>query len=195
MSLVTTSLAYAIVVAFAPVASTAAFQLTLVPTAGRCGGAAAITPRAAPLAGGARTRSPLLAASAGVGGASAVGGRLATLLRAARTVGTVAVLFLASGIAEIGGGWLVWRAVREGAPWWWAAFGAVALVVYGFIPCLQPFDSFGRLYAAYGGVFIAMSFGWGQLFDGMVCDRGDIIGSAVALAGVAIVLFWPRGPS
>ena len=90
---------------------------------------------------------PRLAVSAG--GASP-GGRLAALLRALRSAGTVSGLFFAAGLAEIGGGWLVWKAVREGAPRWWAACGGLVLAAYGFIPCLQPIDDFGRLYAAYG---------------------------------------------
>ena len=134
-------------------------------------------------------RRPCLAVSAG--GASP-GGRLAALLRALRSAGTVSGLFLAAGLAEISGGWLVWKAVREGAPRWWAACGALVLAAYGFIPCLQPIDDFGRLYAAYGGIFIGMSFAWARVVDGMALDRGDVIGSAVALIGVAIVLLWPR---
>ena len=82
--------------------------------------------------------------------------------------------------------------VREGAPRWWAACGALVLAAYGFIPCLQPIDDFGRLYAAYGGIFIGMSFAWARVVDGTALDRGDVIGSAVALIGVAIVLLWPR---
>ena len=156
-------------------------------------------------------RRPCLAVSAG--GASP-GGRLAALLRALRSAGTVSGLFFAAGLAEIGGGWLVWKAVREGAPRWWAAGGALVLAAYGFIPCLQPIDDFGRLYAAYGadaespvscgyvrsvlvdgragGIFIGMSFAWARVVDGMALDKGDVIGSAVALIGVAIVLLWPR---
>ena len=156
-------------------------------------------------------RRPCLAVSAG--GASP-GGRLAALLRALRSAGTISGLFFAAGLAEIGGGWLVWKAVREGAPRWWAACGALVLAAYGFIPCLQPIDDFGRLYAAYGadaespvsrgyvrsvlvdgragGIFIGMSFAWARVVDGMALDRGDVIGSAVALVGVAIVLLWPR---
>ena len=92
-------------------------------------------------------RRPCLAVSAG--GASP-GGRLAALLRALRSTGTISGLFVAAGLAEIGGGWLVWKPVREGAPRWWAACGGLVLAAYGFIPCLQPIDDFGRLYAAYG---------------------------------------------
>ena len=111
----------------------------------------------------------------------------------ATTAAVIAVLFLLTGLAEIGGGWLVWQAVREGKPWWWALLGSLTLVVYGFIPTLQPLTDFGRLYAVYGGLFIAMSYIWGVRFDGLKTDRGDVIGSIVALVGVGIALLWPRG--
>ena len=104
----------------------------------------------------------------------------------------VSLLFFVAGLAEIGGGWLVWQAIRDNKPLSWALWGAAVLVLYGFIPTLQPIDDFGRLYAVYGGVFIGMSFAWGAVFDGIVPDRGDVIGSIVALLGVALVLFWPR---
>lgn len=90
------------------------------------------------------------------------------------TVGQVFLslgLFVLAGIAEVGGGWLVWGAVRESKPWWCAVLGSVVLVGYGFIPTLQPSDSFGRVYAVYGGFFIALSYTWGWIFDG---DKPDV---------------------
>ena len=104
----------------------------------------------------------------------------------------VFVLFIAAGLAEIGGGWLVWQAAREGKPWWWAAVGSFVLVAYGFIPTLQPLNDFGRLYAVYGGIFIGLCYAWARQVDGMRIDSGDIIGSAVAVGGACITLFWPR---
>jgi small multidrug resistance family-3 protein len=82
--------------------------------------------------------------------------------------------------------------VREGRPRWWGALGSLTLIVYGFIPCLQPLPDFGRLYAVYGGVFICMAFGWARVFDGLKPDLGDVIGSSVAVLGALITLFWPR---
>ncbi|MDO8472781.1 MAG: YnfA family protein, partial [Dehalococcoidia bacterium] len=67
-----------------------------------------------------------------------------------------------------------------------------ALILYGFIPTLQP-ANFGRVYAAYGGIFIVMAVLWGWLVDKMVPDRFDVIGGLVALAGVFIIMYWPRG--
>ena len=104
----------------------------------------------------------------------------------------VALLFLLAGLAEIGGGWLVWKTVRESKPWWWALIGSLVLIAYGFVPTIQPLSDFGRLYAVYGGIFIALSYGWGVIFDGMHVDWGDLIGSFLAVAGVCVALFWPR---
>ncbi|KAK9826196.1 hypothetical protein WJX81_006740 [Elliptochloris bilobata] len=103
------------------------------------------------------------------------------------------VLFVVAGLAEIGGGWLVWQAVREGRPWWWAfPCGACVLVAYGFIPTVQPTADFGRIYAVYGGFFILLSYFWGWAVDQVRPDVGDWVGAGVALAGVAIAWFWPR---
>jgi len=83
------------------------------------------------------------------------------------------VLFLVAGGAEIGGGWLVWQAVREGRPWWFAfPLGAAVLVAYGFIPTAQPTADFGRVYAIYGGFFIILSYLWGWAVDGVRPDLG-----------------------
>jgi len=81
-------------------------------------------------------------------------------------------LFIVAGFAEVGGGWLVWQAIREGRPWWWAVIGSLVLILYGFVPTLQPVSDFGRIYAVYGGFFILLCYGWGWLLDGMKPDAG-----------------------
>jgi small multidrug resistance family-3 protein len=65
------------------------------------------------------------------------------------TVAIVVALFVAAGLFEIGGGWLIWQHQREEKPWWYALLGAIALVLYGFVPTWQPLDAgnFGRVYA------------------------------------------------
>ena len=98
--------------------------------------------------------------------------------------------FLAAGLCEIGGGYLVWLTLRESKSVWLAVVGAVILILYGVIPTLQP-ANFGRVYAAYGGVFIVLSILWGWRVDKVVPDRFDITGGIVALAGVFIVMNWP----
>jgi small multidrug resistance family-3 protein len=106
------------------------------------------------------------------------------------TLQTIA-LYILAGLAEIGGGWLVWQALREGRTWVLALAGGAVLVIYGVIPTLQSERAFGRVYAAYGGVFIVLSILWGWRVDGWQPDRFDVIGGAVALVGVAIIL-WGR---
>jgi small multidrug resistance family-3 protein len=101
-------------------------------------------------------------------------------------------LFGVAAVAEIGGAWLVWQAVRAGKPWWLAALGGVALVGYGFVATLQPDPHFGRILAAYGGVFVAGSLAWGIVFDGFRPDRFDLIGATVCLVGVGVIMYAPR---
>ena len=102
------------------------------------------------------------------------------------------LLFVLAAAAEIGGAWLIWQAVREGRPWWWAGLGIVALGAYGFVATLQPDPNFGRILAAYGGVFVAGSLAWGGLADGLRPGRWDLLGSAVCVVGVALIMFVPR---
>ena len=64
-------------------------------------------------------------------------------------------LFVLAALLEIGGAWLVWQGVREHRGWVWVGAGVVALGLYGFVATLQPDAHFGRILAAYGGVFIA----------------------------------------
>ena len=111
---------------------------------------------------------------------------------AASTVVRSVILVLVAGLAEIGGGYLVWRAVRNGASMWVALAGAALLVAYGVIPTLQP-SAFGRTYAAYGGVFIVLSLLWGWAVDHVRPDVPDVVGAVVCLAGVAVIMYWPRG--
>ncbi len=99
--------------------------------------------------------------------------------------------FILAGLFEIGGGYLVWLWLREGKPVWYAIIGAVILVLYGVVPTLQP-AHFGRVYAAYGGVFIVMALLWGWKVDAVAPDRYDIIGGIMALTGVVIMMYWPR---
>jgi small multidrug resistance family-3 protein len=102
------------------------------------------------------------------------------------------IYFAAAGLCEIGGGYLVWLWIREHKPIWFGVFGAAILILYGVIPTLQP-ANFGRVYAAYGGVFVVLSILWGWRIDKIAPDRFDLIGGAVALAGVCIIMYWPRG--
>ncbi|MBR8836620.1 MAG: YnfA family protein [Stigonema ocellatum SAG 48.90 = DSM 106950] len=99
--------------------------------------------------------------------------------------------FMWAGLFEIGGGYLVWLWLREGKSIWWGVLGGIALAVYGAIATLQP-ANFGRVYAAYGGVFIAMAMVWGWKVDGIPPDRYDLIGVCLGLISVLIIMFFPR---
>ena len=115
-------------------------------------------------------------------------------------------IFILAGLAEIMGGWLVWATIKgvrdsEGnitkKPWYFAFIGSLVLVLYGYIPCLQPSaaaDGFGRIYAAYGGYFIVLSFllAWALEGESAKPDIGDIVGGAISLVGVLLIMFWPR---
>ncbi|WP_226346025.1 YnfA family protein [Agilicoccus flavus] len=102
------------------------------------------------------------------------------------------VLFALAALAEIGGAWLVWQGVREHRGLLWVGAGVVALGLYGFVATLQPDANFGRILAAYGGVFVAGSLLWGMVVDGFRPDRWDVTGALVCLAGVAVIMYAPR---
>lgn len=96
--------------------------------------------------------------------------------------------FLLAGLCEIGGGYLVWLWLRSGRPWWVGLVGAAVMVLYAVIPTLQPEANFGRVYAAYGGVFVVLSVLWGWGVDRQVPDRWDLIGGLACLVGVWIIM-------
>ncbi|WP_191984202.1 YnfA family protein [Amycolatopsis eburnea] len=102
------------------------------------------------------------------------------------------LLFLAAAICEIGGAWLIWQGIREHRGWLWIGGGLLALGLYGFVATLQPDAHFGRILAAYGGVFVAGSLAWGMVADGYRPDRYDVIGALLCLAGVAVIMYAPR---
>ncbi|HVK25662.1 MAG TPA: YnfA family protein [Actinokineospora sp.] len=101
-------------------------------------------------------------------------------------------LFVLAAITEIGGAWLVWQGVREQRGWVWIVGGVLSLGAYGFVATLQPDTHFGRVLAAYGGVFVAGSLAWAIVMDGLRPDRWDIIGAAVCLVGVSVIMYAPR---
>jgi small multidrug resistance family-3 protein len=101
-------------------------------------------------------------------------------------------LFLVAAVAEIGGAYLMWQAVKEGRGLLFALAGAAGLTGYGAVAALQPDANFGRVLAAYGGVFIIGSLLWGMIFDGFRPDRFDLAGAAVCLLGVGVIMYGPR---
>lgn len=107
------------------------------------------------------------------------------------TVRSIA-LFAVAAVAEIGGAYLVWIGLRQDRGILLAALGGVLLVTYGIVASFQSDPNFGRVLAAYGGVFIAGSLLWGVIFDGFRPDRFDLIGAGVCLVGVAVIMYPPR---
>lgn len=104
------------------------------------------------------------------------------------TVRSIA-LFLAAALAEIGGAYLVWIGLREHRGALFVGLGALALALYGVVATFQPSPEFGRVLAAYGGVFIVGSLLWGVALDGFRPDRSDIAGAGICLVGVAVIMY------
>lgn len=104
----------------------------------------------------------------------------------------VIVLFIVAGLAEIGGGYLIWLWLRESKPAYLGILGGLSLALYGVIATFQSFPTFGRVYAAYGGVFIVLSVLWGWGIDKKTPDLYDWVGASICLIGVSVMLFIPR---
>lgn len=102
------------------------------------------------------------------------------------------LLFAIAAVAEIGGAWLIWQGVREHRGALWVGAGIVALGLYGFVATMQPDAHFGRILAAYGGIFVAGSLAWGVVVDRFQPDRWDITGATICLLGVAVIMYAPR---
>ncbi|MEV8638004.1 YnfA family protein [Streptosporangium sp. NPDC051023] len=109
------------------------------------------------------------------------------------TIARSLLLFVVAALAEIGGAWLVWQGVREQRGLLWVGAGFVALGLYGLVATFQPDAHFGRILAAYGGVFVAGSLIWGMVVDKFQPDRWDVIGAAICLLGVLVIMYVPRG--
>ena len=103
---------------------------------------------------------------------------------------TLGIFFLAA-LLEIGGGYLVWKWLRDHKGKILGFVGAIVLFTYGVVMTLQP-ENFGKVYATYGGIFVVASIIWGYWIDKKKPDRFEIIGSMVVLIGVAIMFYLPR---
>ncbi len=113
---------------------------------------------------------------------------IALVMALARSV----ILFLVAAVAEIGGAWLVWQGVREHKGGLWIGGGVIALGLYGLVATLQPDANFGRILAAYGGIFVVGSLAWGMVVDKFKPDRWDAIGALICVVGVALIMYGPR---
>lgn len=101
------------------------------------------------------------------------------------------LIFLFTGLFEIGGGYLVWIWLRNDKPILYGLVGISLLAMYGAVATIQP-STFGRTYAAYGGIFIFLAIMWAWLVDGVVPDRYDLLGGLIAILGACIIFFAPR---
>jgi len=104
----------------------------------------------------------------------------------------IGVLFVVAGLCEIGGGYLVWGWMRDTKPLAWAFIGGLVLAAYGVVAAMQPISEFGRVYAAYGGIFIALALLWGVVVDGFEPDRYDLLGAFICIVGVVVMVAPPR---
>jgi small multidrug resistance family-3 protein len=93
---------------------------------------------------------------------------------------------------ELAGAYLVWIGLRDDKGLLVTTLGVLALGLYGVVATLQPENEFGRVLAAYGGVFIVGSIAWGMAFDSFRPDRYDLFGAAICLVGVAVIMYAPR---
>lgn len=101
------------------------------------------------------------------------------------------LLFSLAALSEVGGAYLVWQWARAGRSILFALGGAALLLAYALAQTTQPF-SFGRAFAAYGGVFITVVLLWGWLVDRRAPDRWDLAGVTICLIGAAVMLWMPR---
>lgn len=99
--------------------------------------------------------------------------------------------FVLAATAEISGAYLVWQWIRNGQSVLFALVGAALLFAYAGLQTMQQF-TFGRAFAGYGGVFIAMAMLWGWWIDGRTPDAWDWVGLGICIVGVSIILWMPR---
>ncbi|MGZ3157863.1 MAG: YnfA family protein [Burkholderiaceae bacterium] len=106
------------------------------------------------------------------------------------TVQTI-LLFTMTALAEITGCYLPYRWLRQGGSIWLLIPAALSLAVFVWLLSLQP-SAAGRVYAAYGSVYVAVALGWLWVVDGVRPSMWDVLGVAVTLVGMAIILVAPR---
>lgn len=109
-----------------------------------------------------------------------------------RALATILALYLLTAAAEIGGCYLFLLFARRPARWWALPLSLVTLTAFAWLLTLHPAAS-GRVYAAYGGVYIAAALAWLWCVDGVRPDRWDLLGGATCVAGMLVIYFGPRG--
>jgi len=100
-------------------------------------------------------------------------------------------LFVLASLLKIGCGYLIWEWLRQKKKLGFGLIGGIVLFIYGVVPTLQH-SNFGRVYAAYGGIFVVMAMIWGLIIDKNRPDRFEIVGGAVVLLGALVIFYAPR---
>jgi small multidrug resistance family-3 protein len=101
------------------------------------------------------------------------------------------VLFVLTALAEIIGCYLPYLWLRQGKSPWLLVPAAISLAAFAWLLTLHP-TAAGRVYAAYGGVYITMALAWLWLVDGVIPGRWDYVGVAICLLGMSVIMFAPR---
>ena len=102
-------------------------------------------------------------------------------------------IYVAAGLAEIAGCFAFWAWLKLDRSVWWLVPGALSLGLFAYLLTLVDSAAAGRAYAAYGGIYIALSILWLWIVEGARPDRWDLTGATICVAGAAIILFAPRG--
>ncbi|MDB5592635.1 YnfA family protein [Enterovirga sp.] len=102
------------------------------------------------------------------------------------------LVFVTAALAEIGGCFAVWAVLRLGAPGWWLLPGFASLAAFAYLLTLIDAPAAGRVFAAYGGVYIGASLLWLWLVEAFRPDRYDLLGGALSLLGAAVIILAPR---
>jgi len=103
------------------------------------------------------------------------------------------LIYVAAGLAEIAGCFTFWAWLKLDRSIAWLVPGVLSLALFAYLLTLVDSAAAGRAFAAYGGIYIALSILWLWIVEGARPDRWDLAGAAVCLAGAAIILFAPRG--
>jgi small multidrug resistance family-3 protein len=103
------------------------------------------------------------------------------------------LIYIAASLAEIAGCFSFWAWWRLDKSALWLLPGVVSLALFAFLLSLVDTNAAGRAYAAYGGIYIAVSLGWLWLVEGVRPDRWDLAGAALCIVGASVILLVPRG--
>ena len=102
------------------------------------------------------------------------------------------VAYLGAAVAEIAGCFAFFAWLRLGKSAWWLIPGGASLLLFAYLLTLIDSAAAGRIYAAYGGVYIAASLAWLWGVEGLRPDRWDLTGAAICLVGAAVIIVGPR---